>query len=230
MKVVKYIIFTFIFAFLIVFSNCKKEKEQENPSPENTPITIISPNDNTFVFDSIQIVYSVDPVLNIIRTECYVDFELLESFDNVPQDLYFYSENQDPGDTIQYYLKIYVKEGQEYISNIVVLVISQFNQPILDIDILSNEEVELLWTDESNSEDGFILYRSTNNNSFDIIVELEPNLTHYVDSDIDTLNNYKYKVEVFSEHETRASNIAEIEFIYKFRNFQQFDIPIVPLL
>lgn len=228
MNTTKSFFYIFLFVFLLVFSNCKKEKEQENPSPSDTPITIISPNDNAMVYDSILIEFSIAPGLNIIRTECYVEFELVESFDNVPTELYFYSNNYNPGDTIQYFLKIYAKDGQEYNSNIVVLVISQLSQPTLTINILSNEEVELTWSDGSNSEDGFMVYRSTNNLSFDILAELEPNTISFIDNAIDTLNTYKYKVDVHSEYESRTSNLLELSFIQKFRQFQEFVVPESP--
>jgi titin len=55
--------------------------------------------------------------------------------------------------------------------------------------------ITLSWTDNSNNEDSFIVYRSVNNGPSTQLVELPANTTAYGDTQVQLGSNYKYSVK-----------------------------------
>lgn len=55
--------------------------------------------------------------------------------------------------------------------------------------------IDLTWTDNSDSETGFIIYRAQGNASFAEIGRTPPNVTTYRDEDVDIRQSYSYAVE-----------------------------------
>jgi len=60
--------------------------------------------------------------------------------------------------------------------------------------ILSAREIELTWSDNSEDEEGFRVYRNGT-----VIAELDPNTTRYVDSDLTGGESYTYRVSSFNQ-------------------------------
>jgi WD40 repeat protein len=226
MSKIKYVmktrsILTFILIGILML-NCKKKDEPV----EVLPIQIISPTDNTIVHDTVPIIFKFNSALNIIRTECYVDFKLSEAFDNVPSKIYFNSNHYQKGTTHQYYLRIITKEGQTSNSNIITLIISKLTKPAVTVNFLSKTSLELTWPDNSNDENGYRVTRKEGNNIFTLIGDLGPNATSYTDNPIDTTKSYIYIVEVYSSDEKLASDSIKIEyFLNKYHFFIEYDVP-----
>jgi hypothetical protein len=59
-------------------------------------------------------------------------------------------------------------------------------------------DLELFWEDVSDNEDGFRLYRSAFSDPFELVAELGPGETYYVDGNIDTAIIYTYYVVSFN--------------------------------
>jgi len=180
--------------------NCKKDDVIE------PPIQISSPQDSSFVNDTVPIIFSVNPNLNIIRTECYVDFYLFESFDNVPSKINFISNNFEKGSIHNYNLKIFTKDGNTYSSNIITLIISKLSKPIVTFNFISKSAIELTWSDNSNNEDGFRVNRKEGSKDFVLIGDLANNITSFTDNNIDTTKIYTYEIEVYSAFDKLTSD------------------------
>lgn len=60
--------------------------------------------------------------------------------------------------------------------------------------VLSASEIELIWSDDSDDEEGFRVYRNGTE-----IAELDPNTTRYVDSDLTGGESYTYRISSFNQ-------------------------------
>ncbi|MCP4122083.1 MAG: T9SS type A sorting domain-containing protein [Bacteroidetes bacterium] len=69
--------------------------------------------------------------------------------------------------------------------------------------------IELFWSDESTTEDGFIIKRSTDGVNFTVINHLTPNQEYYIDEFLDETTVYYYQVCAYNEDEVAESNIAD---------------------
>lgn len=64
----------------------------------------------------------------------------------------------------------------------------------------SSTEIELNWSDNSDNENGFIVYRSDNDNSnYFEIIKLAANVTTFIDTRLKQNSNYCYKVQSYNE-------------------------------
>lgn len=76
---------------------------------------------------------------------------------------------------------------------------------------ISPYTVELNWTDNSNDEDVFEIYRSTNNNqNFLLLDEVTPNVTTYVDEGLFSNVTYFYQIQAKNEGGSTPSNEASV--------------------
>jgi hypothetical protein len=96
-----------------------------------------------------------------------------------------------PGTTYQYTVRAINIGGQSSNSNQVT--IDVIPAPIapsgLTAEQLSVDEISLLWTDNSDNEDNFVLERSVNGGGFSTLVTLSTNNTTYLDASIAPGNN-----------------------------------------
>ncbi|MBU1667624.1 glycoside hydrolase family 9 protein [bacterium] len=67
-------------------------------------------------------------------------------------------------------------------------------------ELISNSQVTLTWDDNSDNEDNFLVYKSVDLNSWELLATLEVNSTIYQDKELEVGHTYEYKVE--------AKNIA----------------------
>lgn len=67
----------------------------------------------------------------------------------------------------------------------------------------------MFWSDESTTEDGFLIKRSTDGVNWTVINTLTPNQEYYLDQFLDETTTYYYQVCAFNEDEVAESNIAE---------------------
>ncbi len=63
---------------------------------------------------------------------------------------------------------------------------------------LSLHEIDLLWEDNSLNEDGFIIERGLNRETFSVIADLPANSSHYVDGGLSAGTSYTYRVQAYN--------------------------------
>jgi Calcineurin-like phosphoesterase/Fibronectin type III domain len=74
---------------------------------------------------------------------------------------------------------------------------------------VSSTQINLTWTDNSNNEDGFKLYRSTDGVNFSTTATLGPNVTSYSNTGRSASTTYYYRVKAINAQGNSAySNIA----------------------
>ena len=206
----------------ILLFNCKKKDEPAGI----LPIQIISPLDNTIVHDSVQILFNYNSALHIIKTECYIDLNLSETFDSVPAKIYFNSNTFQKGTAHVIFLKITTKEGQTSNSNMVTLIIGKLTKPVVTVNFPGKTSLVLTWPDHSNGENGYRVTRKEGNGNFTLIGDLGPNTTSYTDNSVDTTKGYVYIVEVYSSNEKATSDSVKIAyFLNRYHSFVEYDVP-----
>jgi len=70
-------------------------------------------------------------------------------------------------------------------------------------------KIALKWKDNSNNEDGFYIYRSSDGVTFPWIKSVGPNTTSYVDTGLSSKNPYWYKVCAYNTYGEGCSDIAK---------------------
>jgi cellulose 1,4-beta-cellobiosidase len=74
---------------------------------------------------------------------------------------------------------------------------------------VSNTQINLAWSDNSNNETGFIVERSTNGNSYSQVVTLGSNVTSYANTGLSSNRKYYYRVRAYNAVGSSAySNVA----------------------
>jgi|GEM_PF-1259520 len=66
--------------------------------------------------------------------------------------------------------------------------------------LVNNNQVTLIWSDNSDNEDNFLVYKSVDLNSWELLTSLEANSTTYQEGGLEAGHTYQYKVQ--------AKNIA----------------------
>jgi len=211
-----------------LFFSCKKEYITENnyyQNPQDSTVLITSPKDSSIVYDTVPILFYANKKLNIIRTECYLDFTLLTVFDNVPSKINFYANNYVMGSIHNYNLRIITKDGNAYNSNIVTLIISKLSKPVIGVTFLTKTSLKISWPDNSNDEKGYYVYRKEGTNDSVLVGNLPPNSTSFTDNTIDTTKTYTYRVEVYSNIEKLISDPLTVQFIlYKYMPYKTYTV------
>lgn len=77
--------------------------------------------------------------------------------------------------------------------------------------ILTEVRVKLVWKDNSNNEDGFIVERKTSSGQYESIAQLEPNTTSYIDDSVSRNSVYSYRIKAYNDKGNRISNEFQIE-------------------
>ncbi len=76
---------------------------------------------------------------------------------------------------------------------------------------LQGSNVYLSWTDQSTDEDGFRIYRSADGSSYEELVQLDANVTAFLDQDITPATVYDYRVSAFNtKGESSKSQPTEV--------------------
>lgn len=206
---------------LVLIYSCKEEDVTNDFT-----VRIVSPKDSTIVYDTVSIIFQVDNNLNIVRTESYIDFELYEGYDAVPSNILFSTNKLQENGVHNFFLKIYTKEGNTYNSNVIALKINKLSKPIVNVKFISKNSAELMWSDNNDSEDGYLIRRKEGNNEFIQIGNLAKNSTSFKDNSIDTINSYTYLVEPYSGQFSLSSDSLKIKFILtKYLSFNNYAVP-----
>jgi hypothetical protein len=74
---------------------------------------------------------------------------------------------------------------------------------------VSSSQINLSWTDHSNNETGFKVYRARHGQSFKQIATVGANVTTYADTGLRHSTTYRYRVQAYnSGGNSDYSNIA----------------------
>lgn len=66
----------------------------------------------------------------------------------------------------------------------------------ITLDKKRNNEIVVSWMDNYFSEEGYILERSVNNGTFEVIAELDKNISSFTDNDVNPNTGYSYRIKV----------------------------------
>lgn len=75
---------------------------------------------------------------------------------------------------------------------------------------VSADDITITWTDNSDNEDGFEIYRSVDGGSYSQIATIGANSTQYTDTGLEDGEEYKYYVNAYTEHTTGTSDTTEL--------------------
>ncbi|MFC2126155.1 FG-GAP-like repeat-containing protein [Bacteroidota bacterium] len=109
-------------------------------------------------------------------------------------------------------LGVQVSYREFYVENNLAVLFTQFLGPSdLRTVAVGPNQIDLTWTDNSTTEDNFVLERSVNDTSnFSVLQTLSADITTYSDISVTELNTYFYRVKATSvvPEESSYSNIA----------------------
>lgn len=92
-----------------------------------------------------------------------------------------------------------------------ILRIREIEGPSALIANVSDNNVLLSWRDNSNNEDGFIVYHSIDGSTFNVLQTVGPNVIEHIDSDIEYGTRKWYKVSAFvGTNESEFSNTETV--------------------
>jgi len=67
--------------------------------------------------------------------------------------------------------------------------------------LISSSEVQLIWTDNSDLETGFIIERKAAGGNYETIVQVIENVVSYIDSQLETNTEYSYRIAALTEND-----------------------------
>ncbi len=117
----------------------------------------------------------------------------------------FYSDKAVIASTVYYYrVQAVNKYGRSAYSNIQYAKTLSVEPPAAPSDLriktISSTQLELNWTDNSNDEDGFIIYRSVKDTTaWATIDTVPPNYTSYSDNQLEPSTKYYYRIGAFNK-------------------------------
>ncbi len=78
--------------------------------------------------------------------------------------------------------------------------------------VVNDSQIELVWVDNSENETGFRIERDSGS-GFELIAEVNANITNYLDNSVGYLTDYSYRVAAFSNGNLSSWVISEIKNI-----------------
>jgi WD40 repeat protein len=80
----------------------------------------------------------------------------------------------------------------------------------ITINSVSSIQLSLSWSDNGSFEKGFIIERSTNNNDFTEVAQVDMNTTSFTDLDLDSTISYQYRLKAITQRNSSdySSNIS----------------------
>lgn len=112
-------------------------------------------------------------------------------------NLTFYDDKTVPTDNTEYCYRVSWSGAQTEFSNILcaTTIASPPNPPTgLSAVAVSSSQINLNWTDASNNESGFEIFRSTDNSNFTKIADVGANVTTYSNTGLNASTRYYYYV------------------------------------
>jgi len=118
-------------------------------------------------------------------------------------------------DGSQYYyrVKAFMNEVGISLASEQLSVITPLKPPTnLSVLKVTSNEVKIGWTDNSSSEDGYIVERANGNNEFKVIKKLSSNTIEFTDKGLKPSSMYKYRVKAYNSiaNESEYSSIIEV--------------------
>lgn len=103
---------------------------------------------------------------------------------------------------------------REQVNTYIETVCSSFPPPTeLAAEVVTDDDVDLIWLDNSDNETAFQLVRASGNGTFAQIAELPAGTTTYQDLDL-TPGVYRYRVRAITDQDTSAfSNVAKVDIL-----------------
>jgi cytochrome c553 len=83
----------------------------------------------------------------------------------------------------------------------------------LDLLLIDNSVVNLVWKDTSNNETGFRLYRREQNGEWNVLRKLETNTSKYIDTTLEMGKSYEYKLLAFNTVGDSKAIVSEITLL-----------------
>lgn len=117
----------------------------------------------------------------------------------------------------QYYVRAYATNsygtsyGDERVFNTLSLT---FAPSELIATVISENEIRLSWNDNSENEDGFNIYCSTNNNIYTLLTKTASSVTNYIVPSLSTGYTYYFKVTAFRGTDESEAIIKGIPFYH----------------
>jgi len=76
--------------------------------------------------------------------------------------------------------------------------------------VISSSQIDLSWQDNSDNEDGFQIERKVVGEEFQLIVQVEANVTRYSDTGLHAHTTYTYRVRAFIEEESHSEGSNKV--------------------
>ncbi len=111
-----------------------------------------------------------------------------------------------PQRAISGYLRVENSIGQSYGFYIKVSIKAPTG---LRLRFLSDRSVELIWTDNSTNEEGFIIERKTETGIFSELARVPANTTSYIDASLSPSTTYIYRVRAYNSKDTSGASNEE---------------------
>lgn len=88
----------------------------------------------------------------------------------------------------------------------------------LNLEVQSDSQIKITWNDNSSNEDGFVIERKKEGDSFEVIKTISASSTSYTDDNLDPETQYSYRVRgyagsVYSDYSSEKSATTEISEI-----------------
>ncbi len=157
-------------------------------------------------------------------------FEIQRSLDNdqfaaigsAPFDNAFFDDSGLTASTTYFYRVKGVNASGEsdYTSSVEIKTLDPLDPPTdLTLVKATGRKVELSWTDNATRETEFVIERAVGTGSFTLLMELEPDVANFTDSNVLELTDYKYRVYAVNDTLEVSSKTASLSVSTPVRGF-----------
>ncbi|MCK5051421.1 MAG: hypothetical protein KAS53_06775 [Candidatus Cloacimonetes bacterium] len=141
------------------------------------------------------------------------EYEIIIKLDKDERD--YLDENMQLGDEYTYRIKALSKVNESEYSNEVGTKTGFPGPENLYSENIDDQSLKLYWEDNCSFETGYRLERKESGGEFEEIADLEPNTTHFLDSNLSFGTTYNYRVIAFTTaSESAYSNILSAKTIF----------------
>jgi hypothetical protein len=151
---------------------------------------------------------------NGFKIERSTDGMIFSQIDTVGANVTAYSDTTAAELTTYWYrVKAYNSVGDSAPSNVASDTTPQCQLPQAPSNLkakLKGKKVDLTWTDNSNNEDGFKIYRGLSPSTLSLIATVGPNVTIYTDTALARKTTYYYKVCAYNAYGENCSGTISV--------------------